>query len=542
MVSPTSLSGVDPLAAARAALEIGAWEEARARFEDAARALDAPEAWEGLSRAAWWLGDQALTLTARDRAYRGYLEVGDVCPAARMAMWLASDHLDFRGDDALASAWLQRGRTLLRGSEPCSELGFILLLDADIALLARADPSGAERLALEALALARSIDDVGVEVVALAILGSALLASGRVAEGLQRLEECAAMAIGEQFVETAAPGWALCHVVSACADVGDFGRAAQWSRALHSWSTVWQARHFFGVCRTAYGEVLATSGEWTTAEEELVSALIDLRATRPALAAPTAVRLGRLRMRQGDLAEARALFTSALPLPQAILALGEMDLAQGDAAAGVDASDRVLRRLGEASVLDRFPALELLARARAAVGEQTGADEATLQLEAEVERLATPYMRGRARLVRARVQAAAGDHDGARQSAEDAADLFTGCSAPYEAAEARLVLSSALEALGRHERARAEDAAARKAFGLLHTVAPAGRGTSGERLSPREADILRLVAQGLGDAQIAERLFLSPHTVHRHIANIRTKLDVPSRAAAVAHASSAGLL
>ena len=53
--------------------------------------------------------------------------------------------------------------------------------------------------------------------------------------------------------------------------------------------------------------------------------------------------------------------------------------------------------------------------------------------------------------------------------------------------------------------------------------------------------MLRLVAQGLGDAQIAPRLFLSPHTVHRHIANIRTKLDVPSRAAAVARATAVGL-
>ena len=168
------------------------------------------------------------------------------------------------------------------------------------------------------------------------------------------------MAIGEEFAETAAPGWALCHTVSACADVGDFGRAAQWCRALHTWSAVWQARHFFGVCRTAYGEVLATSGDWSSAEQELLSALDDLRATRPALAAPTAVRLGRLRVRQGDLAEARSLFEAALPLPQAILALGELDLAGGDATAAADAADRVLRRLGDASILDRFPALELL--------------------------------------------------------------------------------------------------------------------------------------------------------------------------------------
>ena len=106
-------------------------------------------------------------------------------------------------------------------------------------------------------------------------------------------------------------------------------------------------------------------------------------------------------MRQGDLVEARSLFEAALPLPQAILALGELDLAGGDATAAADAADRVLRRLGDASILDRFPALELLARARAAAGDGDGADAATAELESEADRLATPYMRGRARLVRA---------------------------------------------------------------------------------------------------------------------------------------------
>ena len=523
------------------ALLNAAWDEARSRFAEAARAGNPPEAWEGLSRAAWWLGDENSTLAARERAYRAYRETGDACGAARMAMWLASDHLDFRGDDALASAWLKRGRAVLRDRGPCPELGYITLLDADIALLAKSDPATAERLARESLELARGIGDVGVEVVALALLGSALIASGGVDEGLQCLDDCAAMAIGEQFAETAAPGWALCHTVSACADVGDFGRATQWCRVLHTWSALWQARHFFGICRTAYGEVLATSGDWSSAEQELLSALDDLRATRPALAAPTAVRLGRLRVRQGDPAEARALFEAALPLPQAIIALGEMDLEGGDATAGAEAADRVLRRLGSSSILDRFPALELLARARAVAGDRDGADSATAQLEHEAIRLATPYMLGRARLVRARVLFAAGDHDGARQAAEDAVDLFAGCSAPYEAADARLLLSSVLEALGRHGRAEAEARAARAAFAHL-TAGARDHRRARQELTAREADVLRLVAQGLGDAQIAERLFLSPHTVHRHIANVRTKLDVPSRAAAVAHATREGLL
>ena len=58
----------------------------------------------------------------------------------------------------------------------------------------------------------------------------------------------------------------------------------------------------------------------------------------------------------------------------------------------------------------------------------------------------------------------------------------------------------------------------------------------------RELEVLRLVAKGLNNGEIAERLVLSPHTVHRHMANVRTKLRLPSRAAAVAYAARVGLL
>ncbi|GAB3224679.1 helix-turn-helix transcriptional regulator [Mycolicibacterium hippocampi] len=540
-MNATPFTESDPVAAGRAALERANWAQARACFEEAVASGDAAEAWEGLSRAAWWQGDQDVVFVARERAYRCYQQRADACGAARMAMWLASDHLDFLGDDAVATAWLRRARSLTGDLAPCPEQGYNLLLEADIALLCESDPATAMTKAREAVELAGRIPDVGVEVVGLAILGSALVALGAVEEGLQRLDECAALAVAEDFSEIAAPGWALCHTVSVCANVGDFGRAAQWCRALHKLSEVWQARHFFGVCRTAYGDVLATRGDWVSAEQELVSAIEDLRITRPALAAPSAVRLGRLRASQGDLGEARKLFESALPAPQALLALGELNLAGGDADAAADAADRVLRNLGDASILERFPALELRARAHAAAGATGGAIAVVEEIEGLAVRLGTPYMRARSLHVRANVLAAVGDHDGARQAAEDSADLFTACSAPYDEACVRMVLAAALQALGHGARADGESRAALEAMALLRSPRD-GAGSSADELSTREVEILRLVAQGLGDGQIAERLFLSPHTVHRHVANIRTKLRTPSRAAAVSYATRHGLL
>ena len=74
---------------------------------------------------------------------------------------------------------------------------------------------------------------------------------------------------------------------------------------------------------------------------------------------------------------------------------------------------------------------------------------------------------------------------------------------------------------------------------IAHRLTAAAADTD---LSARELEVLRLVAEGLSDAEIAERLVLSPHTVHRHVANIRTKLGLASRAAAAAHAARLGLL
>ena len=159
-----------------------------------------------------------------------------------------------------------------------------------------AEPRLTERLAREGLTVARRVGDVDVEVVALALLGTALITAGEVDEGVRCVEESTALAVGGEFIDAAAPGWALCHNVVVCADLGDFTQAEQWCRAMQQFASTWRARHFFGSCRLAYGDVLATHGDWVSAEEELVSAREDLRSTKPGLAAPSAVRLGELRL------------------------------------------------------------------------------------------------------------------------------------------------------------------------------------------------------------------------------------------------------
>jgi ATP/maltotriose-dependent transcriptional regulator MalT len=154
-------------------------------------------------------------------------------------------------------------------------------------------------------------------------------------------------------------------------------------------------------------------------------------------------------------------------------------------------------------------------------------------------------MSATAALARGRIAADAEDFSAARAQIDRAIGLWMGARAPYDAATARLALAQVLVASGDIARADTERARAEALFAELGAKSESAELDAAAKagpLSTREREVLALVAEGLGDDEIAERLFLSPHTVHRHVANIRLKLDQPTRAAAVAHASRLGML
>jgi DNA-binding NarL/FixJ family response regulator len=542
-------AGGATLAHGAAALARGDWEAAREAFSAALEAEESGAAWEGLGWAAWWLSDEALTLRAREAAYRAFRSEGDDAAAGRVAAWLSSDFREFRGEDAVARGWLVRAHRLLDPMPESADHGWLALNEGSFALNVELDPERAAEHARFAARLGRELGVADLEAVGLALDGIAEVIGGRVAEGMRLLDEASTIAAVEELRFPLSQGWALCYLIAACDGVGDLPRATQWCMVMREVAERWGARQLIGVCRSTYGRVLATSGDWARAEGELVAAVEDLEASRPGQASGGLARLAELRARQGRTDEARALYERAGP--SGVLGLGELALHDGRPADAADAAERVLRRLPAADVLGRVPALELLVRARAELGVLGEARAAYEDLERASSLLGTTYLLGRVRLAAGRLALAEGDHDEARRASEDAIDRLT--SAPYDAAVARLSLARALLALGRTESAASVAGAARDAFAALGAVrelraaealiageAPAAAGLG--ELSGRELEILRLVAQGLGDAEIAERLVLSPHTVHRHVANVRTKLRLPSRSAAVAYAARAGLL
>jgi ATP/maltotriose-dependent transcriptional regulator MalT len=542
------------LTAGHEALRRGAWDEARVSFEAALAAGDSGEAWEGLGWVGWWLADAELTIRARERAYRAFRAAGDPLGAGRVAAWLSADFLEFRGEDAVARGWVERAHRLLDGLPEGEDHGWLALNEGSYVVNVSGDLESAAALAAHGAELGRELGVADLEAVGLALEGITLVRRGSVEHGMRLLDEASVIASNEELRFPISHGWALCYLISACEGVGDFPRATQWCGLARTIAERWGARQMAGLCRSAYGNVLATNGDWVGAEQELTAAVGDLQAARPAMAAGGLARLGELRARQGRADEARALFEQAGAHRIALVGLGSLALDAGDPAAAADAAERVLRRLSPTAVLDRVPALELLVRARVRLGELDAAASSCAELEGIGVEVGTPYVRGRARLVAGQMAAARGDHEEARRVYEDAVDLLAESAATYETALARFELARVLTALGRDDAAAVEARAARETFAALGAdrdvartdaeASPGGLPTppSLGELTPREVEVLRLVAQGLGDAEIAERLVLSQHTVHRHVANVRVKLRLPSRAAAVAYATRAGLL
>jgi DNA-binding NarL/FixJ family response regulator len=211
---------------------------------------------------------------------------------------------------------------------------------------------------------------------------------------------------------------------------------------------------------------------------------------------------------------------------------------------------------------DRAAGLELLVRAHAAAANLEDARTALAELAAITALVATLPLKAATSLASGWVAMASGDGDEARRHFEDAVDRFLQSNAPYEVARARIELARALADLDRIDDAAMEARRAidvltelkaeleiSRARRLLESLPPSTRdATASARarndsgLTTRELEVLRLVAHGLTNQAIAEKLFVSDHTVHRHLANILNKLSVSSRAAAVAQAARRGLL
>jgi DNA-binding CsgD family transcriptional regulator len=543
-----------------AALARGAWADARAAFEDALAARESAEAFEGLGTAAWWLDLADLVFAARERAYTLYLDRGARADASRVAVWIAWDTWAFRGEHAVATGWLQRAHRHLEGCGDVPERAWLELREGALALFDDGDPDRACRHALEGIRIGRAAQTIDLEMLGRALQGFALVSSGAVNEGMRILDEVNAAVVAGELTDLIAIGLSCCYLIAACDRVRDYDRAAQWCARLKAFCAKWGLKPLFAVCRTQYASLCMWRGTWIEAEEELTAATSELAASRPAMSADGVVRLAELRRRQGRLVEATALFDQAGAHGLAVLGHAELAFDRGDLRAAAEQAARYLRRVLPHNRTDRAAGLDLLVRADVGIGDADGAKTALAELKAIAALVGTVPLQAVASRAAGCVAAGDGDADAARRHLEDAVDLFRESGAPYELARSRIELARALAALGRTDAAIEEAERAVDLLGELHAEldlsraraliaslcgADAPRGMRRRKLcglTTRELEVLRLVADGLNNQAIAGKLFVSEHTVHRHVANIFGKLSVSSRAAAVAQAARRGAL
>ena len=546
------MTGHDPLVRGRAAFDRESWAEAYTRLVEADRDTPLePDDLDALATVAHLTGEDAASRDAWTRAHTGHLTRGDVERAALSALWLALVLLEEPDKHAVANGWLSRvARLLDQCPSECAAQGRWLCATA-FASIGRGDVATATHGFEEAARIGRVCGDADLAALAGQGHGRVLLRQQRTAEGLAALDEAmVAVTCGE--VGPIVSGVVYCSVIGACQEVFDLRRAHEWTTALAGWC----AAHpdmvpFRGPCLVRRSELLQLRGDWHESVEEAERAC---ERTTHGLAKRDAglaqYRLGDLRRLRGefDAAEAAYRFADlAGRKPDPGLAL--LRLATGHVPAAVAAIRRAIETMSSPRVrVDvQRAAVEILL----AAGDTAGAADAAADLGRAAGRLDAAFLRAAAEMAAAAVALARGELDPAFASLRIASALWDEIDAPYERGRARALTGDAYLARGDEDGARMEFEAAQELFERLGASPDAARMTErlarwGVRpsggLTGREVEVLRLVATGRGNRAIAADLAISEKTVARHISNIFTKLDLPSRSAATAYAYEHKLL
>ncbi len=499
---------------------------------------------ELLATSAWMIGRDDEVVSALERAQGVYVRADQPLPAVRCMFWMFLN-LALRGEVGAATGWLGRAERLLEREEAdCVERGYLLLPVAMQGLLETGDYEAADAAAAAAVECGERFGDVDLLTFAVHMQGHARIQLGRADEGLRLLDE-AMVAVTAGELSPVLTGLIYCSVISGCQEIYEYRRAHQWTAALTRWCEDQpEMVSFTGQCLIHRAEIMQMHGSWRDALEEARRACERFgQGMNQVAAAQAFYRQGELHRLQGDLAAAEEAYKDASRCgwePQPGLAL--LRLSQGNRSAAAGAIRRVLAETTHPYL--RVALLPAHVEIMLAVGDLDEARRAAQELEELAEHYQSFALRGVAGQTRARVELTDGDPRAALSELRKASEVWQELQAPYEMARVRVLVALACRALDDEETAALELEAARQLFeelGAAPDVArvdsitqPARPKTHG--LSSREVAVLRLVAAGKSNRDIASELSISEHTVARHLQNIFTKLGVSSRTAASAFA------
>ncbi|MFF1507172.1 LuxR C-terminal-related transcriptional regulator [Streptomyces sp. NPDC058326] len=539
---------IDPRTQGREAYERLAWRDAYEQLSAADRQapLGADDL-DRLARAAYLVGSADAATEAWERAHHTFLERGDAPSAVRCAFWLGLTLL-YRGEHARGGGWLARAQHILDDAAlDCAEQGYLRIPMA-LRAVDGGDPEAARRSFVEITEIADRFDDADLRALGRLGQGQALVAQGRVTQGVAILDETmVAVTTGEVSPVTA--GIVYCAVILVCRGVFDLRRVQEWTAALSRWCAEQpDLKPFRGECLVHRSEVMQLRGEWADAMDEALQACehqSDLPGD-PVMGMALYQRAELFRLR-GEFSRAESCYREAIGCGHSAQpGLALFRLAQGrldDAAAAIRRTVGETERAKERpSVLAGCVEIEL------AAGAVEDAQVAVDELDKIAAGFDSSYLRAVVAYAHGSVLLAVGEPESACVALRRAWVAWHESGAPYETARVRLQLARAYRQVGDHDTAEMELEAARRVFEQLGAVPAleqvrelmgrAGRAASANPggLTPREVEVLRLVATGASNREIADSLVISDKTVARHVSNMFTKLGVSSRAAATAYA------
>jgi DNA-binding NarL/FixJ family response regulator len=491
---------------------------------------------EGLALACWWLDDGPGFIASREALFRLHHKQADTLAAARVAVRISWDLTIVGREAALAWAWLDRARALFgQGDGSLLDSAFCNVREA--ALVVNEDAPRALDLARAVRADAQAGRAGDLEVLALVCEGEALFALGDIEPALRLFEEATLRVCLGEATDPLAVTRASCTLLVACADVRDYARAATWLPRVVESSAEIDGGTMAIIGRCAAVPLFLGRGLWREAAAAIEDGMNHFATGNDPWERSLLAAQAELRFRQGRFDEARALVYRAEPDRRCQLIRALLALESGEPARAMEHASASLRQAGPRVFAERAAAYELLAIATAQRRLLPAARDARGALERLARRANTPSLLGALRRADAAIALAEGDDAAAIDALLDAVDHYRRAGATYEASASRAELARTLTAVGRLDEAEHHRNLAALARAEVH--AP---GHAGCPLTPREIEVLNLVARGRSNPQIAAALVVSPHTVHRHVSNILGRLNCPTRAAAVARATEHGWL
>ena len=452
-----------------------AWHEAFDCLREAdSETPISPEDLGLLAESAWFAGAPDAAIEARERAHAAYLEQGDKCHAAEMALQLAGDHFE-RLETAIGSGWLSKARRLLeQTSHECAAHGWQATSLAYFAMRMRGDWEEVLRQAKLAQGIGERLAIPAIQALALQQQGSALVAMGRIDEGLALIDESTVAAVSGQL-DPMTTGKIYCSTINVCRNLADWRRASEWTDAAERWCRRQGVSGFPGICRVHRAEIMHFRGSWADAEREAKRACEELKTYDVLLSGGAQYEIGEVRLRVGDLEGAREAFRQAHQLsrePEPGRSL--LRLAQGDtpganisikrALAGFDSHAFIQARLLPAAV---------------EIGIAAGDLDSVAQHVAQLEQIAgsfrTTAVTATAEYARGLLLLARGDTARALPRQRHAVELWHEIGAPYETAKARTALGETFRAEGDEGSARLEFESAKADFERLGALPDARR-------------------------------------------------------------------